>query len=53
MWHATPGEDVVSVKGGSLDEPVDLTGAIHILTSRKLAGVVIPDNAVQYSKEPP
>jgi hypothetical protein len=53
VWHATQGEDVVSIKGGSLDEPVDLTDAMHIWTSRKLAGVVIPDNSVQYAEEPP
>jgi hypothetical protein len=53
LWHATPGEDVVSIKGGSLDEPADLTGAIHIWTSRKLPGVVIPDDAPQYAEEPP
>jgi hypothetical protein len=53
LWHATRDEDVLSIKGGSLDEPVDLTGAIHIWTSRKLAGVVVPNNAIQYAEEPP
>ncbi len=53
LWHASPGEDVVSVKGGSLDDPPDLTRAMHIWTARKLAGVVIPDTAVQYPGEPP
>jgi hypothetical protein len=51
--HATPGEPTVSVKGGSLDEPPDLTAAKHIWTSRRLAGVVIPDNATQFPGEPP
>jgi hypothetical protein len=43
---------VLTVKGGSLDRPVDLRGAIHIWTSRKLAGVIIPDGAVQFPEEP-
>lgn len=50
--HATPGEATVSVKGGSLDQPVDLSSAFHIWTKRKLAGVVIPEHAVQYPGEP-
>ena len=53
LWHATPGEDTVSVKGGTLDAPVDLTGAAHIWTSRKLPGVVIPNGAPQFPAEPP
>jgi hypothetical protein len=52
LWHATPGEDVVSVKGGSLDAPVDLSGAVHIWTVRKLPGVVIPEGAVRFAGEP-
>jgi hypothetical protein len=51
--HATPGEPTVSVKGGSLDEPPDLTAATHIWTSRRLAGVAIPDGAPQFPEEPP
>jgi hypothetical protein len=39
-------------KGGSLDEPPDLSAAIHIWTSRKLPGVIIPDGARQYPEEP-
>ncbi|MEJ0019893.1 MAG: GFA family protein [Acetobacteraceae bacterium] len=52
LWHATPGEGLVSVKGGSLDQPPDLTGAMHIWTSRRLAGVVIPDGVTQFAQEP-
>jgi len=54
LWHerdAAP--DTVSLKGGSLAEPIDLTGAIHIWTKRKLPGVMIPEGAVQYPEEPP
>jgi hypothetical protein len=54
VWHGDPAsEATVSIKGGSLDDGVDLSGAVHIWTSRKLAGVVIPANARQYAMEPP
>jgi hypothetical protein len=54
VWHGDPAsEATVSVKGGSLDDGVDLSGAVHIWTSRKLAGVVVPANARQYAMEPP
>lgn len=53
LWHETVGEPaLVSVKAGSLDEGVDLDGAIHIWTSRKLPGVIIPDGATHYPEEP-
>lgn len=54
LWHGDPaGGGAISIKGGSLDTPPDLTGAKHLWTSRKLAGVVIPDGAVSYPEEPP
>ena len=53
LWHDAPGQATISVKGGSLDEPVDLSGATHIWTVRKLEGVVIPEGAKQYPGEPP
>jgi hypothetical protein len=52
LWHEGPGWAELSVKGGSLDRPIDLTCAVHIWTSRKLPGVLIPEGAVQFSKEP-
>ncbi|MBV9217994.1 MAG: GFA family protein [Methylobacteriaceae bacterium] len=52
LWHATPGSSTVSVKGGSLDHPIDLSRAIHIWTSRKLPGVIIPDDVAQFPFEP-
>jgi hypothetical protein len=52
ICHADAREPTVSVKGGSLDEPPDLTNAAHIWTSRILKGVVIPDH-VQGSPEEP
>jgi hypothetical protein len=53
VWHGDKDrEDEISIKGGSLDEPVDLTEAIHIWTGRKLRGVIIPAGNRQYSGEP-
>lgn len=44
--------DIVVLKGGSLDEPPDLTKAIHIWTRSKLPGVLIPAEARQFPGEP-
>jgi hypothetical protein len=53
VWHGDlERADEVSIKGGSLDEPVDLSDAIHIWTSRKLPGVVMPAHARQFPGEP-
>jgi hypothetical protein len=53
LWHARRGDAAtVSVKGGSLDAPIDLSDAVHIWTARKLAGVEIPASALQFPGEP-
>ena len=52
VWHASPGSGTLTLKGGSLDRPLDLGPAVHIWTSRKLGGVLIPPDAVQYAEEP-
>lgn len=53
IWHQSSGSSAtISVKGGSLDEAVDLSRATHIWTSSKLPGVVIPDGATQFPREP-
>jgi hypothetical protein len=52
LFHAAPGEAELSVKGGSLDVPPDLTAVTHIWTARKLPGVVIPPGAAQFPGEP-
>ncbi len=51
--HFNPRQDSVSIKGGSLDDPVDITSSCHIWTTRKLPGVMIPDGATQFAEEPP
>lgn len=54
LFHGDPAADaVVSVKGGSLDAPPDLSGAKHIWVKRKLAGVVIPEGVETWPEEPP
>jgi hypothetical protein len=54
IWHGDAEHDeVISVKGGSLDSPPDLARATHIWTSSKLEGVIIPDGTEAYPEEPP
>jgi len=54
LWHGNPEtDDCVSVKGGGLDVPPDLTGAKHIWVKRKLPGVIIPEGAETFPEEPP
>jgi len=54
LWHeAADGvADTLTIKAGSLDEPVDLTPAIHIWTASRLAGVLIPERVKKYPGEP-
>jgi hypothetical protein len=52
LWHADPDSDRISVKGGTLDVPPDLTHAVHIWTARKLPGVFIPAGARSFPGEP-
>lgn len=53
LWHGDLArEPEVSVKGGSLDQPVDLGQAVHIWVSRRLPGVVIPAGAPAFQEEP-
>jgi hypothetical protein len=52
ICHADAREPTVSVKGGSLDEPPDLSEAAHIWTSRALGGVIIPEHVQRFAEEP-
>lgn len=53
VWHEREGiAETVTIKAGSLDEPVDFSTAIHIWTSRKLPGLQIPQAARQFPEEP-
>jgi hypothetical protein len=53
LWHAAEGGDRLTVKGGALDDPVDLARATHIWTRRKLDGVLVPEGCAQFPQEPP
>ncbi len=54
LWHiGSRDPERVSVKGGSLDRPPDLSGAMHIWTQSKAPGVVIPPGAECHPGEPP
>lgn len=53
LWHQRRGStDILSVKGGSLDEPIDLGQAIHIWTSRMLPGILLPEGSTSFPGEP-
>jgi len=53
VWHGDKEKNAtISVKGGSLDAPVDVTSAAHIWTSRRLPGIVIPEHVRQFPREP-
>jgi hypothetical protein len=53
LWHEYHCEsETIGIKAGSRDKPTDIRPAIHIWTSRKLPGVVVPDGAAQFPKEP-
>jgi hypothetical protein len=52
VWHDYgPSSKTISIKGGSLDEPVDVTNAVHVWVKRKLPGIVIPDGVKQISDD--
>lgn len=53
LWHEEPAQHVISVKGGSLDDPPDLSDARHIWTASRMPGVAIPSGAVCFPGEPP
>jgi hypothetical protein len=53
LWHQRAAHhEFVTVKAGSLDVPIDISDAVHIWTSRKVPGVVIPATARCYEGEP-
>lgn len=53
LWHQeSPTSETLTVKGGSLDESVDISTAVHIWTASKLPSVDIPEGAKQFEREP-
>lgn len=54
LWHVGGGSpDRVTVKGGALDDDVDISRATHIWTKRRLEGVIIPEGCESFAEEPP
>ncbi len=51
LWHESESSDTLSIKAGSLDEPINLSNAIHVWVKRKLPGVIIPDGTKQFAEE--
>ena len=52
LWHESElMPKTISIKAGSLDEPIDLTNAIHVWVRRKLPGIIIPEEAKQFPEE--
>jgi hypothetical protein len=53
LWHRSSGHTgTLNIKGGGLDEPLDLGQAVHIWISSKLPGVVIPSGVLSFACEP-
>jgi len=53
LWHEPEaGGAHVTLKAGSLDQPVDFSAGIHIWTLRKLPGLKIPPDVRQFTGEP-
>ncbi len=52
LWHETQfNSATLSIKAGSLDEPLDVSNAIHVWVKRKLPGIIIPADAKQFLEE--
>lgn len=52
LWHEhDPMSETISIKGGSLDKPIDVSNAIHVWVTRKLPGIIIPQDAKQFPED--
>lgn len=52
LWHEFAGKpEIISIKVGSLDQPIDISDAIHVWVKRKLLGIIIPENCQQFFEE--
>jgi hypothetical protein len=53
VFHEGPAaRETISIKGGSLDQMLDLGKAIHIWTRANPRGLPIPKHAAQFPQEP-
>ena len=54
VWHVSSAHpDFRSVKGGTLDQPVDIAKAVHLFTVNKVDGFEIPEGALSFPGEVP
>jgi len=52
LWHESQStSETLSIKAGSLDEPIDVSNAIHVWVTRKLPGIIIHDGAKQFPED--
>ena len=53
VWHGDrQTTETISIKGGSLDEAVDISRVDHIWTQSRLPGAAIPDGARCFARAP-
>ena len=53
LWHQSSGHPgTLNIKGGSLNVPLDLSSAVHLWTSSRLPGVILPSGAQAFPGEP-
>lgn len=53
LWHQTRDAGVaLSIKGGSLDQSVDVSDVTHIWTRSRLPGILIPEHVREFPKAP-
>ena len=53
IWHGDKDkEDMLKVRVGALDTPVDISQAIHIWTDSKLPGVFLPEGVKSFPQNP-
>lgn len=47
LWHEyEPESEVISIKGGSLDQPLDISKATYMWVTHKLPGIIISDGVI-------
>ena len=54
LWHEYAGgnSEFLTIKGGSLGAPVDLSSVPHVWVKRKMRGIIIPDGVPQFQENP-
>lgn len=52
ILHEAPGEGIVSLKAGTLDDPAGFAPAAHIWTRSALPWVTIPEHTANFAGEP-